>query len=383
MKLSSAHKAQLAKVTRVTLASAMVVGSVSSAFVAPAHAQLTDITVALSTSRPSTTATHTITFQPASGTLTAIGKIDIKWCQEAGSFTDTCTLPTGANIDTTSATVTGFAGSAGSTTGTWSTSSPTATFTITTPATETDIDHIITLPTMANGSAGGTKYVRIRTYQSDLTTVIDNGGATYAIVDSVTVSGTVLESMTFTVAAVTGGACGTGGATVTATTATSTTIPFGNLQAGTPRVGCHTVNTATNASLGFTTTVEEVLGGTSPAGAMCRQTATNCTADGAQAGVGTSDAILDHASLTSTAADWQEGTTTGFGVNANGGHATGFNGNATDYKSLFGSAGVTLASLGTPTVGANTFVVYNVDIPSNQTAGVYQNRLFYVSTPKF
>src|SRR5690606_29534823 len=116
------------------------------------------------------------------------------------------------------------------------------------------------------------------TFSDAATTPIDDGTGVFAIVDQVTVSGRVLEQMTFTVSGVAGGvACGTGETASANLTTTANTVPFGNYASGTPRIGCQTVSTSTNAQGGYTTTLRQWtgLGVASPVGAMCRQTATN------------------------------------------------------------------------------------------------------------
>jgi hypothetical protein len=382
MQLSTAYKQRLAKVGRIATAGALLASTIPAAVATPANAQLTSFSVTVSNTTPSATSTHTITFTPPGTTLTAINQVDWKWCTDAGTYTDTCTAPNGFNFSTTSATAAGFAGNAGATTGTFT--APTANtgrFVVTTPAAETAIAHTLVLPSVTNGSATGTRYLRLRTFSDTGSTTIDNGTGTYVVVNPVTVSGTVLETLTFTVSAVTSGACGTGGATVTATGATATTIPFGNFIPNTPRVGCHTINTATNASLGYTAKVFEVNAGASPSGGMCRQTASNCQTAGATGSTAAADVILDAGGLSSTAAAWVDGTTRGLGVNANGAQASGYNSTATDYKSLFGASGVVLSTNATSTAGVDTYVIYRADIAANQIAGVYQNQLFYVTTP--
>src|SRR5690606_22479217 len=126
-----------------------------------------------------------------------------------------------------------------------------------------------------NPTTPGTYYARVRTFSAAAATgPLDDGTSAFAIVQSVQVEGRVLESMTFTVNGVaTTTACGSGEQTNVTTTATS--VNFGNYSTGSPRVGCQTVETATNAQTGFTTTLQQYTAGTAPVGAMCRQTATN------------------------------------------------------------------------------------------------------------
>jgi hypothetical protein len=386
MKLSSAHKAQLAKIGRVTLAGAMVVGSVAgTAPVSSVSAgALTSISVALSDSRPNTTATHTVSFKLPSGSTTAINQVDVKWCNTAGTFEDACTAPAGFNLITTSASAAGFKANSGATTGTFSVSGNVASFVVTTPAAEDPtMAHTLVFPGLTNGSSTGTKYLRVRTYSDLGSAALDTGGATYAIINPVTVSGQVLENLTFTVAPENGlVACGTG-ATVTAPSADATAIPFGVLTAGTSKVACQHITTATNAAAGYSVSLRHVNGGTAPQGGMCRQTAANCGTSGASTNTITATDVIADNGLTGTPAAWSEGTTKGQGVNVNGTNAQGFNAGGTDYKSLMGALGLTIAAHTAPTNGDTQNVVFRVDIPAAQTAGVYQNQVEYNVTPTY
>jgi hypothetical protein len=326
---------------------------------------------------------YVIKFTPPGSTLTAIAAVDYKFCAEAGTFGDTCTLPAGMTLSTTSASSTGFNGAGGASAGAYSTQGATILrFVPTVPATETAIVHTTTFPAMTNPNAQGTYYMRARTYSDGTaSTPIDNGTSTFAIVNAVTVSGTVLENLTFTVAAVTSGACGSGGSTVTATTATATTIPLGNFQSGTPRVGCHAIKTATNAVGGYTTTFKHVNGGTAPQGGMCRQTATNCASTGGNAGVSATDVIGDTV-LNTTPAAWTNATTFGFGLNANGAQADSAFSGAANFRSTFGT-GFSVATNASNTAGVDTHITYQIDVPANQIAGVYQNQVEYITTPTY
>jgi hypothetical protein len=384
MQLSSAYKHHLAKAARLATAGAMLVTSLGAAVISPALAQTTSNSTTITSSQPGLTNNqYVVSFNPAAATITAIKDVTLKFCVEPGTYTDTCTAPAGMGFTTTSASAAGFGTSGGATTGTFSAAANVVTFVVTTPgANEVASNaHVLTFPGFTNPTSAGTYYTRVRTWSNDPpTTVIDAGTSAFAIVSPVTVSGTVLENLTFTVAAVTSGACGAGGDTVTATAATATTVPFGNLNSGTPKIGCHNVKTATNASSGYSTYVHEVNAtGAAPAGAMCRQTATNCTTSGAQSAVSANDYIAD-AGLNGTAAAWTAGTTFGLGVGSVGAEAEpSFT--AATYKTLLVIAGVKVATKASSTAGVNTAVAYKIDIPANQTAGVYQNQLEYISTP--
>ena len=389
MKLSSAHKAQLAKVARVATAGAMVVSSVSAVFVAPVQgAALTANRTLVSDSRLSTgggsNVTYTIEFTPSVST-TAIAEVQVEFCTTANDFGVSCTAPTGMSVPASlaGATATGFAGG-GATAGTFTQTAANAfSFVPTTPGAETAIEHELLLTNLiGNASVAGTYYTRVKTFSDTPGTVaIDQGISAFAIVPKVQVTGRVLESMTFTVGLINSGvACGTGD--TTNVTSTVSSVPFGNFQTGAPRIGCQTVTTATNAVNGYATTIKEVRGGVSPIGGMCRQTSTGCTTDGADNTTSASDVIVDTV-LNSTPAAWTNSTTFGLGVGANGAEKDVQYGDATHYRSLFGATPIAIASKTGPATGVATYVAFKADVSSVQTAGVYQNALEYVTTPTF
>ena len=93
-------------------------------------------------------------------------------------------------------------------------------------------------------------------------TVTDSGNAMVAIIDSVTVSATVSESLSFSTTGVAAASC-TGDSSSTPgttrdTSANSSSIPFGTLStANLFYVGCHRLSVSTNAANGFAATIEE------------------------------------------------------------------------------------------------------------------------------
>jgi len=85
----------------------------------------------------------------------------------------------------------------------------------------------------------------------------DSGQVRVAIVDQVTVSASVDTSLTFTVSGVANNQTVNGSPTTTATTTTSTALPFGTIPVGTSRTLAHDLSVVTNASNGYTVTVEQ------------------------------------------------------------------------------------------------------------------------------
>ncbi len=85
----------------------------------------------------------------------------------------------------------------------------------------------------------------------------DSGAVRVAIVDEVIVSADVNTSLTFSVAGVNSSSTVNGSATTTAATTTPTTLPFGTLGVGVSKTLAHDLTVSTNASNGYTVTVEQ------------------------------------------------------------------------------------------------------------------------------
>lgn len=85
----------------------------------------------------------------------------------------------------------------------------------------------------------------------------DLGSVRVAIVDHVTVSANVDTSLTFSVSGVNSSSTVNGSATTTIATTTPTTLPFGTLPIGVSRTLAHDLTVSTNASNGYTVTVEQ------------------------------------------------------------------------------------------------------------------------------
>jgi len=205
----------------------------------------------------------------------------------------------------------------------------------------------------------------------------DSGSTRVAIIDQVTVSASVDTSLTFTVSGVASGQAVNGSPTTTSTTTTNVSLPFGLLAAGTSKVLAQDLAVTTNASNGYTVTVEQ----TGPL-----QSTTGATIDGfidgadtvtptAWQGPGTSVADPDtygHWGLTSNdgtttrtaefgSDQWVSGSTTPVVVMGHDGPSDG------------STAGVGAARVG-----------YQVQISALQEAGDdYTTTLRYIATPTF
>ena len=216
----------------------------------------------------------------------------------------------------------------------------------------------------------------------------DSGETMVAIIEGVTVSATVNESLSFSMTGVTTGSCtgDSGSPTVVDTSGSSTTIPFGTLSgANTFYVGCHRLSVSTNASSGFSSTIEEN---------------TNLITG---SGVVIPDTTCDGGSCSETATDtWATATgNDGFGfscenISGNGLCRLGTNGAVTTYMQIAcrgsdaqcdpGSGGETkqvFISTSTPVDTADVRLHYKLTVSGTQPAGSYSNTVSYITTPQF
>jgi hypothetical protein len=108
-----------------------------------------------------------------------------------------------------------------------------------------------TLEEACDAAATDTCYVWVKSYD-DTNTIIDTGVVTYTIIEQVTVTAKVDPTFTFVVSGV-GNNTVTNGIT-TSVTSTSTTLPFGSLQPGTPKYAAHALRVTTNTVSGYTIT---------------------------------------------------------------------------------------------------------------------------------
>ena len=154
----------------------------------------------------------------------------------------------------------------------------------------------------------------------------------------------------------------------TTATSTATSLPFGVFRPVTTtgqvsKTVAQTINVKTNGTTGYTASVA----GDSPDGL-------------------TSNAGANSISYVATSTNWIENATTGFGVNAQNGEAiTGtfgtVGGNDFSYHPI--APALNVANAPGPTAGANTTVVFRVQIPVTQAAGDYTGNIDYTVLPGF
>ena len=342
-------------------------------------ASITSASDTLSNSAPSTVSNHTISFTTPNGLV--IGQsIQL-------TFPGTFTLGTIGEDDvdilvnnSSSSTVPGASG-----VGTWGVATSTNTITFTTP-TDSGVASAtpITIRIGTNAVDFGTGSHRIlnpaatTSYQISIGgTMQDSGDVRVAIVDQVTVSASVDTSLTFTVTGVASGQTVNSSPTTTSTTTSSISIPFGTLVANTSRTAAQDLSVTTNATNGYTVTVEQTGALQSTTGAIIDGFIDGSNTATPTAWIKPSALVSDiltygHWGLTSTdgtttrsaqfGADlWVSGSTTPVVVMGHTGPADG------------STAGVGAARIG-----------YQIQISSLQEAGIdYTTTLRYIATPTF
>lgn len=208
-------------------------------------------------------------------------------------------------------------------------------------------------------------------------TMQDSGQVKVAIIDQVTVTAAVDTSLTFTVSGMSQGAGVNGTSTTLAST--NTTIPFGTLVVDELETLAHSLAVTTNATNGYTVSVELSGDLQSSTGADI-----NSFVDGADTSTPTAwvsptpaignDKTWGHWGVTSDDTDAQR-TDPEFGSNQWAGLATT---SPTIVMGHNGPSDGTTAEIGTTTVG------YQIEISALQEAGDdYNTTLRYIATPTF
>lgn len=346
--------------------------------VRPVRADLTNVKDTLSDSRPSIGSNHTIQFALSGGNPIkendtiivtfpsgfTIGSVDYTDIDLAGSGAGEQTLAATPSASSWGAVFSGqvLTLTAPSNAATWIGGGETVTIEIGTNATAgTTGDQQITNPS----SAGS--------YTIDISANGDSpetGALVVAIIAGVTVSATVAESLTFTIAGVANTNC-TQGNSVTAVTTTATTVPFGAMTANTFKKGCQLLTVNTNAGDGYITTSQET---------------DQLTNAGSQT---IPDTTCDTGSCTeSTAAAWVTPSANhGFGHTCHGLPCVGAYSSGTNYRQFASIAdsetAQTLMSSSTPVTNSTSTVVYQLSVSGSQASGDYTNTVVYITTAQF
>jgi hypothetical protein len=233
---------------------------------------------------------------------------------------------------------------------------------------------------ITNPSSAGSFYVWLNTYNNVdcASSPIDDGVVATAAVTGVTVSATVVEALTFTVAEVDSGTCTVSGGTNKTTTAS--TVPFGTVNADAFYNGCQSLTVATNAGSGYDVTVGETDQLTS---------GSNQIADGA----------CDGTCTESTEAAWATGGNNGFGYcmddvsgdaaqTADAGWGTNYCGASPQYFKIIADTGESevkqniMQSAGAVS-GDSAYVGFRLSVDAAQQPGTYSNTVSYIVTPRY
>jgi hypothetical protein len=222
-------------------------------------ASITNASDTLSNSAPSVGSNHTIVFTTPNG-LTIGQTIQLGFASGFGLGSvvedDVDILVNGSSSSTAAA--------AGA--GTWGVTISGQNITFTTPTDQgVASSSVITIRVGTNAVTSGTGANQITnpatssaSYPITITgTMQDSGEVRVAIVDPVIVSANVDTQLTFTVSGVNAGQSVNGSPTTTSATTTNSTLPFGNIAVGVSEVLAHDLTVVTNASQGYTVTVQQ------------------------------------------------------------------------------------------------------------------------------
>lgn len=263
-----------------------------------------------------------------------------------------------------------------------STGDPTVTFTFTTAgATAIGTDKYMKI-VFTNGAGklpnptAGVKTVTIAGSYGDTGTVTK-----VAIISGVTVSATIAESLTATIAGVTTLNCTVSGGTEIDTSGDATTVPFGSISTEAFYDACQSLTVTTNASGGYSATLQE------------SDQLTNASL------VQISDGTCDGACTDSAEGAWSTATNNGFGycvddvsgtdaATADAGWGTNGCGAGTQNFKTIADAGAsetaqTIMSNTGSVSGSQAYIGYRLSASGTQAAGTYTNVLSYIVTPIF
>ncbi len=347
--------------------------------VRPARASLTDVKDTLSDSRPSPVASnHTIQF-----TLSGANNIQV-------NDTIVITFPSGFNIGSVDYTdIDLSASSAGEQTlaasqgaSDWGAAFAGQVLTFTAPSSGGPFiggSETVTIEIGTNATAGATGDAQITNHATPASYSIsiaangdaaETGATVIAIISGVTVSASITESLTFTIAGVNSPSCTQGNA-VTAVTTTATTVPFDAMTSNTFKKGCQLLTVNTNANDGYSLTSQENDQLTSAGSATIPDTTCDTGSCTESTGAAWSTASANHGLGHSC-----------FGVNCVVAYSSG-----TNYRQFASIADTETAqvmmSSSSPVTNATSTVVYQLSVSGSQASGNYSNTVVYIATAQF
>jgi len=307
--------------------------------------------------------------------------LEIAFCTTASGA---CTQPTGFTATTSSQ-------GASSTWNGWPHASWTASTSLATrirftyaTGTTGGSDYSFTATGVTNPSSAGTNYARVTTY-SDATcsTSVDTGVVAFAVVSGVTVSATVPETLTFTIAGVTNSNCDTDFGVLAGPDSATTTVTYGSLSAvDTFHHACQDITVSTNANSGYSVTGQEqtnlrdttlsvnIDDSTGDSGSMTESTTSTWATASGNAGFGysCSDQSGSDCSLTATSLYRQFAC---IGADANCDPGSG----SETAQTVLSNAGAVSGSQGR--------IEYKLTVGGTQQAGSYSNTIVYICTPTY
>ena len=368
---------------RIAVVAVLVLAAIAPAFMVAvaSAAQVTQRSIALSsTSKGALGVSYEVNFTAAAGATSAV----VDFCSNSPIIGQPCTAPTGFSSS-------GATTSGGFTIGTNTVNKVIVTGTIGTGA------NTITLNGINNPSAAGPLYARIITFGAGQDPAgytstapgnhVDDGGLAISITDTVGVSGTVLESMTFCVSGATIAADCVGAAATPPVLALGEPVGSTGTVALTPGVistGSIFTQISTNASNGAVISLKS--SATNCGGLLRAGAPTACDiAPALAAGITTTDAAFGVRTADPTeTGDNPTGTLRPFGGSAYNNTTYALNyaaGNATGVTSTFGDKFLDTNSL--PANNQTMELTFGVSVTNNTPAGLYSADLSMIATGKF
>lgn len=213
----------------------------------------------------------------------------------------------------------------------------------------------------------------------------DSGSALVAVIEGVTVSVTVDETLTFSIAGVTSGNCTQDGGASSTLETTATTVPFpsSSLSTNVFYKACQLLTVSTNASSGYAVTGQQNTSLRSSSG----NTIDDTTCD---------DGACTEVVAASTISAWGSATNNGFGYTCAGTPCNSVFSSATEFGQFActgtdaqcdpGTGSETayaFASTSASVSNSTSTVVYKLSVSGTQPAGAYSNTITYIVTPTF
>lgn len=312
-------------------------------------AALTSASDTISDSDLNVVANHTVAFTTTTA-IAATGYIDIAFQSDFGAIADTAdiTCPAGGAASTSTPKTARCTFAGGSVTGA----------------------KTVTINNIQNPGVANSYTVVITTYDAPATQ-LDTATVRVAVISDVQVSASVPTTLNFTIGDVNSGQSVNGDTTTG--TSTATEINYNTLASGTPEVIAQSLSVTTNASAGFSVTVQQSANLSNGTADIDAFSTTSPSAWAVPVPTLGNESTYGHFAITSQDSNLT-GATDPFGAQL----YQGFNG-TTPLEVMYngGSADGTTDNIGSTKVG------YKIQITDLQEAGDYTNSLTYICTPTY